>query len=66
MLFTFETAHFETSLLNADAALNAVQSFKNNNTKRGKRDEKRNNISDIVCYNKMEKYIKYNTKGEKN
>ena len=30
MVETRDTAHFETSLLNTDACLNAVQSFNNN------------------------------------
>ena len=65
MLVTLDTAHFERSLLNADAPLNAVQIIQkqeyNKEKKRQKNKYQRknkigNNISDtcIVCFNKME------------
>ena len=37
MLVTLDTAQFEISLLNTDAPENAVQIFKNNNTKKEKK-----------------------------
>ena len=42
MLVTPDTAHFERSLLNADAAENAVQIIKNNNTTTEKKRQRTN------------------------
>ena len=42
MVVTLDTAHFERSLLNADAAENAVQIIKNNNTTTEKKRQRTN------------------------
>ena len=68
MLVTLDTAHFERSLLNTDAVRNAVQSItiiqkgKNRPEQIPMKKKVENDISDIVCYNKMEKTIKNNTR----
>ena len=64
MLVTLDTSHFEISLLNADALRNAVQIIQKQEYINGKKRQEQiskkmkigNNISDIVCYNKMENY----------
>ena len=41
ILVTRDTAHFERSLLNADARLNAIQIIQYHNTERKRRDKNR-------------------------
>ena len=59
MVVTFDTTHFERSLLNTPAYWNAVQSF---NKKEYKRKVQEKNINNYIVYNKWKKRSRQKTK----